>query len=107
MRKFTVNANKKVEAVHHTNWIRAAKGEEQVDPRIEQVEDLEDRVTDDFDYVISGIDRLGREGMLDEAISLLNTLADTLDSAIGIIGTDFKDSKSIESYDTFDDRIGI
>jgi hypothetical protein len=27
--------------------------------------------------------------MLDEAINLLNTLADTLDSAINIIGNDF------------------
>ena len=83
---------------HRSNWINAAKGEENVDPRIEQLEMLQDRVADDFDYVMDGIDRLGRENMLDEAIKLLNTLADTLNSAIGIIGGDFESSTSIESY---------
>lgn len=95
-RKFTVDANKKIQAT--SNWIRAAKNEENVDPRIEQLENLLDTVEDDFDYTLSGIDRLGREGMLDEAIELLNTLSDTLNSAIGIIGGDFESSKSIESY---------
>jgi hypothetical protein len=43
--------------------------------------------------------------MLDEAIKLLNTLSDTLNSAIGIIGGDFEASKSIESYvDDFEDH---
>ena len=102
-RRFTVDASKKVQASR--NWIRAAKNEEAVDPRIEQVENLQDIVTDDFDYVIDGINRLGREGMLDEAIKLLNTLSDTLNSAIGIIGGDFEASKSIESYvDDFEDH---
>ena len=67
----------------------AIDDEEFEDPRTAEVEDLQDRVEDDFDYVMSGIERLGREGMLDEALDLLNTLADTLDSAIGIIGGDF------------------
>lgn len=70
--------------------IMAADDDEFEDPRITEVDDLHDRVEDDFDYVMTGIERLGREGMLDEAISLLNTLADTLDSAIGIIGGDFE-----------------
>ena len=59
------------------------------DPRTEQAEELQARVEDDFDYVITGIERLGREGMLDEAIELLNTLAETLNSAVNIIGDDF------------------
>jgi Zn ribbon nucleic-acid-binding protein len=70
--------------------IMAAEDDEFEDPRINEVDELHDRVSDDFDYVMTGIERLGREGMLDEAISLLNTLADTLDSAIGIIGNDFE-----------------
>ena len=70
--------------------IMAADDDEFEDPRINEVDELHDRVSDDFDYVMTGIERLGREGLLDEAISLLNTLADTLDSAIGIIGNDFE-----------------
>lgn len=80
-------ANSGIEA---STDIMAADDEEFEDPRITEVDDLHDRVEDDFDYVMTGIERLGREGMLDEAISLLNTLADTLDSAIGIIGNDFE-----------------
>ena len=98
-RKFTVDASKKIEARRHSNWIRAAKGEGKEDPRIEQLETLQDNIEDDFDYVMAGIERLGREGMMDEAISLLNTLSDTLNSAIGIIGGDFEAGTSIESFD--------
>ena len=94
-RKFRVDASKKITAARRPNWIRAAKGEDAVDPRIEQFEDLADKVADDFDYVMSGIERLGRENMLDEAISLLNTLSDTMNSAIGIIGGDFEESTDI------------
>lgn len=79
-RTFTVDASKKVQA---------AKDDEVVDPRMDQAEDLQDNVADDFDYVMSGIERLVREGLTDEAISLLNTLSDTLNSAISIIGNDF------------------
>lgn len=77
--------------------ITAAEEEEFVDPRIDEADDLQARVEDDFDYVITGIERLGREGLLDEAISLLNTLADTLDSAIGIIGNDFESGSEAPS----------
>ncbi len=59
------------------------------DPRLEAIQDLEDKVSDDFDYVLAGIDRLIREGMLDDASSLLSTLSETLDSAVSIIGNDF------------------
>lgn len=59
------------------------------DPRVDAINDLEDKVADDFDYVLAGIERLVREGMLDDASSLLGTLSETLDSAISIIGNDF------------------
>ena len=83
-RKFTVDAHKSIKA---TRKVTAA--DEVEDPRIEQLDDLHARVEDDFDYVLAGIERLGRENMLDEALSLLNTLSDTLNSAIAIIGEDF------------------
>lgn len=76
--------------------VMGAKDDEMEDPRVVEAEDLQDRVEDDFGYVMVGIERLVREGMLDEAISLMNTLADTLDSAIGIIGGDFESGSSIE-----------
>lgn len=75
--------------------ITAAEDEEFEDPRIAEADDLQERVEDDFDYVMTGIERLSREGMLDEAIELLNTLADTLDSAIGIIGGDFESGSEL------------
>lgn len=83
-RTFTVDASKKVQAA-----------EEVENPKMEQLDELHDRVEDDFGYVIAGIERLGREGMLDEALSLLNTLADTLNSAISIIGDDFDNGSDI------------
>lgn len=83
MRKFTVRPGQKISA---SRDIKAAVDD---DPRMDRVEELQDIVESDFDYVISGIDRLIREGMFDEATSLLNTLSETLDSAISIIGDDF------------------
>lgn len=94
IRKFTVDASKKVEAARRPDKVLAAKEDEKLDPRMEQLDELHDRVEDDFDYVMTGIERLGRENMVDEALSLLNSLADTLDSAIGMIGGDFKDGGS-------------
>ena len=85
-RKFTVDASKKIEAA--VKPVKAAE-DEKADPRMDQADELLSRVEDDFDYVMTGIERLGREGMLDDAISLLNSLADTLDSAIAIIGDNF------------------
>lgn len=86
MRKFTVHPGQKISA---NRDITAAKDEE-LDPRYEEADELHDRVEDDFGYVMAGIERLGRDGMIDEAINLLNSLADTLDSAIGIIGNEFE-----------------
>lgn len=86
-------ANSGIEA---STDIMGAAGDDKEDPRMVEVDELHDRVEDDFDYVMTGIERLGREGMLDEAISLLNTLADTLDSAIGIIGNNFESDSSEE-----------
>jgi hypothetical protein len=111
-KKFTVDVHKKqqkVQASYFSREVRAAKEKEIEDPRLQQAADLQDRVEDDFDYTIAGIERLGREGNLDEAIKLLNTLADTLDSAIGIIGGDFENNKSIDSYTgtDFEDLEGI
>lgn len=91
-RRFTVDASKKIKA----SSVMAVEDEQLEDPRIEQADELNDRVSDDFNYVMTGIERLGREGMLDEAIELLNTLASTLDSAIGIIGGDFEEGSEID-----------
>lgn len=105
-KRFTVDASQKntiggtiitsSSAPDRMKTIRAA-GDDKApeDPRIDEANELQARVEDDFDYVMTGIERLGREGMLDEAISLLNTLADTLDSAIGIIGNDFEDKGEV------------
>lgn len=104
-----IDANKGITASYFSRQIRAAKNDEAADPRLEQADLLHDRIEDDFDYVMTGIDRLGREGMLDEAISLMNTLAETLDSAISIIGSDFEANTSIDSYTgaDFEDMEGI
>ncbi len=108
-KKFTVDVHKKkVQASYFSREVRAAKEKEIEDPRLQQAADLQERVEDDFDYVIAGIERLGREGNLDESLNLLNTLASTLDSAISIIGGEFRDNKAIDSYtDQFDDYTGI
>ena len=92
-KRFTVDASRR--ALSRRD-IKAADDTEFEDPRLDQVDELHDRVEDDFDYVMTGIERLGREGLLDEAISLLNTLADTLDSAVGIIGNDFESNDTAE-----------
>ena len=92
-RTFTVDASKKIKAT--TRPVKAAE-DEKADPRMDQADELLSRVEDDFDYVMTGIERLGREGMLDEAIDLLNKLSDTLDSAIGIIGGNFEEDAEAE-----------
>ena len=72
-----------------TESVSGVKGDAKEDPRIDALEELQERVEDDFDYVIAGVERLTREGLIDDAINMLNTLADTLNSAISIIGDDF------------------
>lgn len=69
--------------------IYAADDTEDVDPRLDRADELQDRIEDDFDYVLAGVERLGREGQLDSAIDIMEKIANTLDSAISIIGEDF------------------
>lgn len=75
--------------IQSTTDITAAADDKE-DPRIEEVDILRDSVEDDFDYVLAGIDRLARLGLYDDATSILSSLSDTLNSAIGIIGSDFE-----------------
>ena len=67
--------------------IRAAS--EDSNPKQELADDLQARIEDDFDYVLAGIERLGREGQLDEAIDIMEKISATLDGAISVIGEDF------------------
>ena len=97
-RRFRIDASKKITAADIRVLAENNDAKTPEEAMIEQVEDLQDRVSDDFDYVLTGIERLSREGMHDGAISLLTTLADTLDSAISIIGNQFEENKSIDSY---------
>lgn len=48
-----------------------------------------DNVEDDFDYVLSGIERLCREDMCQEAIAILEKLSSTLNNVISEIGDNF------------------
>ena len=90
-RTFTVDASRKIKAA--TEPVKAA--EDKVDPRVDQVADLQDKVEEDFSYLIAGIERLVRENQFDDALELLNTLSDTLDSAIGIVGDDFESNDNL------------
>lgn len=79
-KKFTItaSANRRIEAA-----------DEKINPAQERADELQDRIEDDFDYVVAGIERLEREGQFDAAIDIMEKIANTLDSAIGIIGEDF------------------
>lgn len=66
-----------------------AADDDKINPAQERADELQDRIEDDFDYVLAGVERLGREGQLDAAIDIMEKIANTLDSAIGIIGEDF------------------
>lgn len=74
--------------------IRAASEDE--NPKQALADDLQTRIEDDFDYVLSGIERLGREGQLDEAIDIMEKLSATLDGAISVIGEDFGGAEMVE-----------
>ena len=65
----------------------------------EKADELQERIEDDFDYVVAGIERLEREGQFDAAIDIMEKIADTLDAAIGVIGEDFV------SEEDFDEEI--
>ena len=92
-RTFTVDASKKIKAT--AEQVKAA--EDKVDPRVDHVADFHDKVEEDFSYLIAGIERLVRENQFDDALELLNTLSDTLDSAIGIVGDDFESGEIEEN----------
>lgn len=64
--------------------------EDAVDSRLDQAGELQDRLEDDFDYIISGLERLGRDGDIGRAISIMQKLADTFDDAIATIGSNFE-----------------
>ena len=79
-RKFTItaSANRRIEAA-----------DDKINPAQERADELQARIEDDFDYVLAGVERLGREGQIDSAIDIMEKIADTLDAAIGVIGEDF------------------
>lgn len=77
-RKFTITATRNIEAA-----------DDKVNPAQERADELQTRIEDDFDYVLAGVERLGREGQIDSAIDIMEKIADTLDAAIGVIGEDF------------------
>jgi len=86
-RKFTVtaSANRKIEAA-----------DDKVNPAQDKADELQDRIEDDFDYVLAGVERLGREGQLDAAIDIMEKIASTLDAAIGVIGEDFVSEEELD-----------
>lgn len=75
--------------------IKAAE-DDKANPALDKADELQARIEDDFDYVIAGVERLGREGQLNAAIDIMEKIATTLDSAIGIIGEDFGSDEDIE-----------
>ena len=71
------------------DYIGAADKEE--NPQQELADELHDTIEDDFDYVLAGIERLGRENKLSEAIAIMESLSDALDVAISDISDNFSD----------------
>lgn len=66
---------------------RITASEEEKARTLEEIVDEKcDNVEDDFDYIISGIDRLCREDRCQDAIAVLDTVAAALDEAIASIG---------------------
>ena len=66
---------------------RITAAEEEKGRTLEEIVDEKcDNVEDDFDYIISGIDKLCREDRCQEAMEVLDILAEALDAAIGSIG---------------------
>ena len=85
MKKLVIRSTSQVKPV--------TAAEDKPNPAQERADELHDRIEDDFDYVIAGIERLGREGQLDAAIDIMQKIADTLDGAIAVIGEDFGDAE--------------
>lgn len=78
-----------------------AADEDEPETLEDRADELRDRIEDDFDYVLAGVERLGREGDLDSAMDIMGKIANTLDSAIGVIGDTFN-TESAESTDSED-----
>lgn len=74
--QFRFNPKRKITAAEEE---KARTLEEIVDEKCDNIED-------DFDYIISGIDRLCREDRCQDAIQVLDTVAEALDNAIASIG---------------------
>ena len=70
-------------------YIEAADKEE--NPQQALADELHDTIEDDFDYVLAGIERLGRENKLSEAIAIMGSLSDALNIAISDISDNFSD----------------
>ncbi len=55
------------------------------------VDEKLDNLNDNFDYAVAGLEKLCRDGKCEDAISIINTLTDSLDSAIAQIGGAIED----------------
>ena len=88
MRKFKILASDAV----------TAAGEDKPMTMEDRTDERLDAVSDDFDYVVSGIERLERQGKFDEAMDILNKISDTLNGAIGVIGDTFTDESVDEEF---------
>lgn len=62
----------------------------------EVVSEKSDALEDNFDYVLSGIDKLCREDMCQQAIDILDTLSVAIDEAISQISDNFVDDVTPE-----------
>ncbi len=55
------------------------------------VDEKLDNLSDNFDYAVAGLEKLCRDGKCEDAISIINSLTDSLDSAIAQIGGAIED----------------
>ena len=70
--------------------INAAEEDQKKMTLEEIVDDKMDTLEDDFDYAISGLERLCREGDCQRALEIIDQIAATLDTAIADIGESFE-----------------
>lgn len=56
---------------------------------LDKLDELHDTIEDDFDYVLAGIERLGREGKHSQAMQIMQNISNTLNQAISDIGDNF------------------
>ena len=69
----------------------SAAEEDQKKMTLEEIVDEKmDNLEDDFDYALSGLDRLCREGDCQRALEIMEQIAATLDTAIADIGESFE-----------------